>query len=187
MRDEGRSEASHLAGDPSGCRGQVRSFHFGRLGEVRLSLLPEENKTQQTVWIIRPLTRTPLPPTNCAPPKKNSWTLHRVTHGPLQWMRCREKKSALGCLVPPGSPTHWPPVMPRKRRRVSPPEVVSGLRSRMGVGGWSCGKLAEAAGSSRESGKNDIKPGKMQAGWRAECEGGRRGRRGLALRTQSEG
>lgn len=70
MRDEGRSEASHLAGDPSECRGQVRSFHFGRLGEVRLSLLPEENKTQRTVWIIRPLTRTPLPPTNCAPPQK---------------------------------------------------------------------------------------------------------------------
>lgn len=52
------------------------------------------------------------------------------------------------------------------------PEVVSGLRSRMGVGGCNCGKLAEAAGSSRESGKNDIKPGKMQAGWRAGCEGG---------------
>lgn len=52
------------------------------------------------------------------------------------------------------------------------PEVVSGLRWRMGVGGCNCGKLAEAAGSSRESGKNDIKPGKMQAGWRALCEGG---------------
>lgn len=52
------------------------------------------------------------------------------------------------------------------------PEVVSGLQWRMGVGGCNCGKLAEAAGSSRESGKNDIKPGKMQAGWRAGCEGG---------------
>lgn len=30
--------------------------------------------------------------------------------------------------------------------------------------GCSCGKLAGAASSSRESGKNDIKPGKMQAG-----------------------
>lgn len=77
--------------------------------------------------------------------------------------------------------------MPRKWRRVSPPEVVSGLRSRMGVGGCSCGKLAEAAGSSRESGKNDIKPGKMQAGWRAGCEGGRRGRQLPGLRIQREG
>lgn len=54
------------------------------------------------------------------------------------------------------------------------PEVVSGLRWRMGVEGCNCGKLAEATGSSRESGKNDIKPGKMQAGWRAGCEGGGR-------------
>lgn len=52
------------------------------------------------------------------------------------------------------------------------PEVVSGLRSRMGVEGCNCGKLAEATSSSRESGKNDIKPGKMQAGWRDGCEGG---------------
>lgn len=28
--------------------------------------------------------------------------------------------------------------------------------------GYSCGKLAEVAGSSRESGKNDIKPGKCR-------------------------
>lgn len=115
-----------------------------------------------------------------------SWTLHGGHPWPSPKDEVQEKR-ALGCPVPPGSPTPWSPVMPRKRRRVSPPEVVSGLRSRMGVGGCSCGKLAEAAGSSRESGKNDIKPGKMQAGWRAGCEGGRRGRQLPGLRTQREG
>lgn len=66
------------------------------------------------------------------------------------------------------------------------PLVVSGLRSRMGVGGCNCGKLAEAAGSSRESGKNDIKPGKMQAGWRAGCEGGGGGNSCLDQESREE-
>lgn len=149
----------------------------------------------QTVWIILPLTPD-TSSSNQMPSPPDSWTLHGrsrgrspedQSRGPVQRTRCREKKKCSGCPVPPGSPAHWSPVMPRKWRRVSPPEVVSGLRPRVGVGGCSCGKLAETASSSRESGKNDIKPGKMQAGWRAGCEGGRRGRQLPGLRTQREG
>ena len=81
-----------------------------------------------------------------------------------------------------------------KEEGLPPPQAVSGGLWSWGRG-YPCGKLAEAAGSRRESGKNDIKPGRMQAGWRAQAgpgrgEGGREGggptekRRGAGERTQ---
>lgn len=104
-------------------------------------------------------------------PQPPTWALSL-----LPGTRCQGRVKHSSCDTPPsqscqpGTEGTYLPILTlawgrEEEEGLPPPQAVLALWS-WGKG-YSYGKLAEAAGSSRESGKNDIKPGKMQAGWRA--------------------
>lgn len=169
-----------------GLGGQVRSFQpKGRWCHTTLRGEQDANGLLWTIVSLMPDTPAPIQ-LPAQMPQPRTWA-KSLLPGHQSTGR-RATMSSSSDLPPPQS--CWWAVLANfsvpasawgreKEEGLPPPQAVSGGLWSWGRG-YTCGKLAEAAGSRRESGKNDIKPGKMQAGWRAQAgpgrwEGGREG------------